>query len=151
MQSHIGKKGVTVKDIPADVFITTLAGHFKKSDHIVMPAWGDYCKTACYKQLAPANPDWYFIRAASIARKIYIRDGTGIGSLKEVYGTSVDNGVMPRHFREASGKIIRTIVHQLEKAKLVEPVPGRNGGRRVTKQGRGDLDRIASQIAQTAK
>lgn len=57
---------------------------------------------------------------ASIARKVYIRQGNGVGSLKDVYGGSEDRGVCPSHHRASSGKIIRVIFHQLEKAKIIE-------------------------------
>lgn len=57
------KRGITVKDVPADVFIKTLAKYLKNNSIVEMPAWGDYCKTAACKELSPLNPDWYFIRA----------------------------------------------------------------------------------------
>ncbi|KAH7824938.1 putative 40S ribosomal protein S19-A [Monocercomonoides exilis] len=148
---HQKRASITVKDVPADKFIKTLAKHFKNTGAVEMPAWGDYCKTASLKELAPIDPDWYFIRAASIARKIYIRQGTGVGALKDVYGCTVDRGTMPCHHGTASGKIIRLIIHQLEKAKLLEPVPGKFGGRRVTQQGRESLDRIACQVVSKKK
>ena len=60
--------------------------------------------------------------AASIARRLYIRQGLGVGTMKDIYGDSVDNGVMPSHHGKASGKIIRYILHQLEKKKLIEHI-----------------------------
>ena len=33
--------------------------------------WVDSVKTATYKELAPYDPDWFYIRAASVARKLY--------------------------------------------------------------------------------
>ena len=32
-----------------------------------VPTWVDIVKTASYKELAPYDPDWFYIRAASIA------------------------------------------------------------------------------------
>ena len=57
------KGGITVKDVPADKFIATLAQHFKNSNVIEVPAWADYAKTACFKEHTPLNPDWFYIRA----------------------------------------------------------------------------------------
>lgn len=57
------RRAITVKDIPAPTFINALAKHFKNTAAVEMPSWGDYAKTASGKELAPLNPDWYFIRA----------------------------------------------------------------------------------------
>lgn len=57
------KGSITVKDVPADKFILRLADHLKNHEIVQMPAWGDYCKTACFKELSPLNPDWFYIRA----------------------------------------------------------------------------------------
>ena len=54
---------ITVKDVPADKFIATLAQHFKNANVIEVPRWADYAKTACYKEHTPLNPDWFYIRA----------------------------------------------------------------------------------------
>lgn len=48
----------------------------------------------------------------------------GVGTLKDIYGGSMDHGVMPSHHRTGSGSIIRLVFHQLEKAKLVEKAKG---------------------------
>ena len=36
-----------------------------------------YVFLGVHKELAPYDPDWYYIRAAAIVRKIYLRQGTG--------------------------------------------------------------------------
>ena len=51
-----------------------------------LPPYVDYIKTGPFKELAPFEKDWYYIRAASIARHIYIRKGVGIGALSKIYG-----------------------------------------------------------------
>ena len=43
-------------------------------------------KTGPHKELSPYDKDWYYIRAASVARHIYLRKGVGIGALSKVYG-----------------------------------------------------------------
>ena len=45
-------------------------------------------KSATYKELAPYDPDWYYIRAASMARKLYLKPGIGVGKFKKIYGAS---------------------------------------------------------------
>lgn len=60
------KGSITVKDVPADKFIATLAKHFKNASVIEVPAWADFAKTASFKELTPLNPDWFYIRAGFI-------------------------------------------------------------------------------------
>ena len=59
-----------------------------------------------------------------------------------------NNGSCPSHWRRGSGSIARKGLQSLEQLKLVEK--DANGGRRLTPQGRRDLDRIAAQIRQGA-
>ena len=40
---------------------------------IQLPSWVDIVKTGAHKELAPYDPDWYYTRAASLARKVYMR------------------------------------------------------------------------------
>jgi small subunit ribosomal protein S19e len=51
---------------------------------------------------------------------------------------------MPCHWVRGSGSIARKALQTLESLKMVEKDP--NGGRRLTSQGRRDLDRIAAQV-----
>ena len=57
-----------------------------RSGKIKLPAYVDHVKTGPHKELSPYDKDWYYIRAASIARHIYLRKGVGIGALGKVYG-----------------------------------------------------------------
>ncbi|KAF4322590.1 hypothetical protein BBO99_00003782 [Phytophthora kernoviae] len=141
-------RGVTVRDVKAADFIKAYAEHLKRSGKIELPAWWDVVKTASFKEYSPADPDWYYIRAASIARKVYLRQYTGVGSLKKVYGGAARKGVHRQHFQTASGGLIRHILQQLEEMKVVDKCPeGVNkGGRKITSHGQQDLDRIAGQV-----
>ena len=56
-----------------------------------------------------------------------------------------NNGSIPSHWCAGSGSIARKSLQTLEQLKMVEKDP--NGGRRLTSQGRRDLDRIAAQVA----
>lgn len=114
------KQGVNVKDVPAARFVAAFAAHLKKSGKIELPKWVDTVKTGTHKELSPYNPDWYYVRAASIARKLYLRGGIGIGTFKKIYGGPKAIGCRRQHFTEASGSIIRSILANLEKMGLVE-------------------------------
>lgn len=141
-------RGVTVRDVtPAD-FIKCYAEHLKRSGKMELPKWWDIVKTAPHKELSPYDQDWYYIRAASIARKVYLRQYTGVGALKKVYGSAGRRGVHRQHHAKASGGIIRHILQQLETMQVVEKCEEGvcKGGRKISSHGQQDLDRIAGQI-----
>merc|ERR1712100_1014026 len=72
-QKAAPKPGVTLKDVAAEDFVRAYAAHLRKAGRLQIPKWADYCKTGTHKELAPIDPDWMYVRAASIARKIYLR------------------------------------------------------------------------------
>ena len=135
----------TPYDIPASVLIEKLAKHLKDEvDEITPPVWSQFSKTGVHTQRPPTNPDWWFIRCASILRKIYLKGPMGIELLRQEYGGRLDGGVKPEHASKGSGAIIRNAIHQLQKAGLVRPQ--RNEGRVVTSEGRQLLDRLSTEL-----
>ncbi|XP_073255547.1 small ribosomal subunit protein eS19-like [Porites lutea] len=137
--------GVTVKDVCPHEFIKALAAHLKKGGKLKVPEWVDLVKTAKSKELAPYDPDWYFIRAASILRHVYLRNGIGVGHLTRVYGGRKRRGSRPSHFERSSSSVARSVLKGLEQLKLIEK--DSSGGRSLTSQGQRDLDRIACQVS----
>ncbi|THG01824.1 hypothetical protein TEA_006170 [Camellia sinensis var. sinensis] len=109
-----------------------------------LPHWTDIVKTAKFKELAPYDPDWYYIRAASMARKIYLRGGLGVGAFQRIYGGSQRNGSRPPHFCKSSGAIARHILQQLQNMNIVDF--DSKGGRKITSSGQRDLDQVAGRI-----
>lgn len=57
--------------------------------------------------------DWYYTRAASIARKIYLNSGLGVGALARWYGKATRNGGKPSHHHYASRAVIRHALIQV--------------------------------------
>ncbi|TVU11011.1 hypothetical protein EJB05_44571, partial [Eragrostis curvula] len=110
-----------------------------------LPEWVDIVKTARFKELPPYDPDWYYIRAASIARKIYLRQGIGVGGFQKIYGGRQRNGSRPPHFCKSSGAISRNILQQLQLMGIIDVDP--KGGRLITSQGRRDLDQVAGRVS----
>jgi len=137
-------RGITVKDVPADAFIAAYARHLKRSGRVEVPKWADIVKTGHFKELCPQDADWFYVRTASVARKLYLRGGTGISTFQRVYGGRQRRGSCPPHFARGSGAVIRAAVKQLEALKVVEKDP--KGGRKLTSTGRRDLDRIAAHL-----
>ncbi|RUS71177.1 hypothetical protein EGW08_021064 [Elysia chlorotica] len=137
--------GISVKDVNAHEFTKALADFLKRTGKVKVPDWADIVKLGRHKELSPYDEDWYFIRAASVARHLYIRAPCGVGALTKLYGGNKRNGTAPSHHCLASANVARKVLQSLEQLKMAE-TDQNTGGRRLTAQGRRDLDRIASQI-----
>jgi small subunit ribosomal protein S19e len=100
-------------------------------------------KTATFKELAPYDPDWFYVRAASVARHVYLRRSVGVGALRKAHGGRKNRGTRPGRHYDGSGSIERKVLQALEKIGVVQKKKG--GGRAISKAGRRDLDRIAAE------
>jgi small subunit ribosomal protein S19e len=123
-------------------------------NHIEMPEWAKFVKTGVHRETIPRNPDWWYLRAASILRFSYKQGPIGVNKLKTKYGGKQNRGVRPDKFALASGKIIRVILQQLESAKLVEQVTVKTfKGRKATPTGASLIAKAAKEVVkhQTAK
>merc|ERR1712087_156839 len=61
-EAAAGPRGVNVKDVASHDFVVAYASHLKRIGKIEVPKWADLVKTASFKELAPYDPDWYYIR-----------------------------------------------------------------------------------------
>nr|MDO8086243.1 40S ribosomal protein S19 [Candidatus Sigynarchaeum springense] len=107
-----------------------------------------FWKTSCAKEFSPEQNDFWFVRAASLLRRLAIKKLIGVSRLRKEYGSRQRNGLRPAHFRKASGKIIRRILQQLEKAGLV--TIEKSAGRKLTSLGHSLVDKIAHEIVREA-
>merc|ERR1712132_11058 len=133
-EHRMSRRSVTVKDVPADDFIKACADFLKRQPKFDVPKYHDIVKTGTFKELAPYDEDWFYVRAASVARKVYLRKGTGVGALKKWYGGSSGThvGTCKAHFGKAR--------HELEKLEMMEHLG--DGGRMISSKGRAEMDRI---------
>ncbi|KAL4430160.1 hypothetical protein ABPG77_004942 [Micractinium sp. CCAP 211/92] len=140
-----------VKDVPADAFITAFAAYLKQTNKVQLPQYVDYVKTGAFKELSPLDPDWYYVRAAAIARRVYINQGMGVGAFRRAFGgrSNAKGRVTPEHHAKAAGGIIRHALQQLEAMGLVEKNPAARGGRRITPEGQRQMDLVAGGIQVT--
>ena len=134
----------TPYEVPPSKLIEELANYLKNNvDEVKPPPWAPYVKTGSHVQRPPQNPDWWFVRCASLLRKIYLKGPIGIAHLRSEYGGRKDFGTRPEHVRLGGGSIIRKALQQLEAAGLVETT---KKGRVITSKGRQLLDRLSTEI-----
>jgi small subunit ribosomal protein S19e len=105
--------------------------------------WVDTVKTGVAKELPPQEIDWFYVRAASVARHVYLRKTVGVGRLRKVHGVAKNRGSRPSHHVDGSGSVDRKILQALEKINVLEQ-DEEKGGRRITQSGQRDLDRTCA-------
>jgi len=131
-----------IQNTPTDVLLDNTAKQLKSIKEISAPEWARFVKTGAGKERPPVQPDWWYIRAASILRKVYILGPIGVNKLKTKYGNKKNRGHKPEKTYKGSGKIIRTIFQQLESAGLIEKTQkGNHFGRILTPKGKSLLDK----------
>jgi small subunit ribosomal protein S19e len=137
----------TVYEIPAGDLIEAAAKDLKENVKLKKPAWAEFVKTGTHVERMPENPDWWFHRAASVLRKVYINGPVGVQSLRVAYGSTKNRGVKPEAFRRAGGKNIRVLLQEYDRLGFTEKVVTKGQcGRRVTPKGQSYLDKIASNL-----
>ncbi len=137
----------SVREVSADRLIEKVAGELQRMDGMKPPEWAGFVKTGVHKERPPAQDNWWWIRSASILRKLYLGQLTGVSRLRTEYGGRKNRGHKPEHKRKASGAIIRKILQQLEAEGMVKTEKGK--GRLITPKGRSLLDKTAKML--TAK
>lgn len=128
-------------DVPPSELLPRVASELRARGAVAPPPWASFAKTGAHKQQAPVQPDWWYLRSASVLRKIQRHGTVGVSRLSGEYGGKRDRGSAPYHARSGSRSVLREIIQQLQSAGLVQPF--RNRGRRVTPEGQRLLDHAA--------
>jgi small subunit ribosomal protein S19e len=134
----------TAFDVPQDVLISKLADHLRHVSQVTPPQWVTYVKTGSHAMRAPIEKDWWYMRCASLLRKIYIHGPIGMKQLEADYGGRKEVGYAVGHHRDAGGSAIRKGLQQLESAGFVAK-QGRRG-RILTSKGVSLIDRLSTEI-----
>ena len=124
--------------------IERVAEYLKANQLVKPPPWAMFVKTGVHKERPPTNPDWWYVRAAAVLRKLYVKGPMGVSRLRKHYGGRHRRGTHPPHFARGSGAIIRKVLQQLEQANLVMKVDKK--GRMVSPQGRKLLEQAAKAV-----
>lgn len=135
---------MAVREVDTRILLERLKDELKKLSELTPPRWSHFVKTGAHKERRPDQLDWWYRRAASLLRRIYIDGPVGISRLRTLYGGRQNRGQAPERFHRGGGKIIRTILQQLEQSGLVRKV-GRKG-RKPTPKGAQLLESLAKQV-----
>ncbi|MDA4133989.1 MAG: 30S ribosomal protein S19e [Thaumarchaeota archaeon] len=135
---------VRVHDVPADKLIKALAEHLKRVPELEPPAWAAYVKTGSHAERPPQAADWWYTRAASLLRKVYLQGPVGLQQLESAYGGSKALAYYPKHHRDSGGSIIRNSLKDMEAAELVTKLG--NKGRVLTPKGVALLDKVSKDV-----
>lgn len=128
--------------------VEELAKELQKIEFIKPPAWASFAKTGAHRERPPARDDWWYLRVASILRKVRLKGPIGVSKLRTLYGGKQHRGYAPERFRKGSGNIIRKILQQLEKAELLKKEEKKlHKGRIITPKGIKLMDDVAKRIA----
>jgi small subunit ribosomal protein S19e len=122
---------VSIVDCDASKHVKVTAEELKK--HIKQPEWSLFIKTGISRERPPEQKDWWYLRAASVLRRIYTDGPVGVQKLRSYYGGRHRRGHKPAHFGQGGGKILRVILQDLEKSGLVRAE--KKKGRIATKEG----------------
>jgi small subunit ribosomal protein S19e len=133
----------TVYDVPADHIIRRTAEELKKRKEVTPPAWAAFAKTGVHKEMPPEDPDWWFIRAAAVLRRVYVDGPLGVERMRSFYGGNKNRGSRPNAFRKGSGSVLRKALQQLEAAGLI--IHDKTG-RRVSPAGMSFLDNLSQEV-----
>jgi small subunit ribosomal protein S19e len=137
---------VNALEVPADLLIRRVAEKLRRDySQVKPPQWAFFAKTGVFKEKPPRDTGWWYVRAASILRKLYKSgEPVGIETFRTIYGGRQRRGSAPPHRRKGSGGVVRRILQQLEEAGLVEKVPRR--GRVLSSKGKSLLDTTAREV-----
>ena len=137
-----------VYEIPANEYNKKLAEALKKIPEFEAPEWVKFVKSSSTKVRPVEEPDFWYKRAASILRQIYLKKIVGVNRLRTKYGSKKNRGYKPERFKRAGGKIIRTILQQADRAGLTEiaknirDIRSKKPGRQLTQKGKEFLEEI---------
>jgi small subunit ribosomal protein S19e len=131
--------------VQPEKLIETLSNKLKEYPEISPPKGSEFWKTAFFKELAPIDSEnFWYIRCASILRKVKKFGPIGVNRLRKYYGGKNRKGKGLNHSAKASGKIIRVALQQLGEASLLEMKEKK--GRVLSSEGISLIERTAYEI-----
>ncbi|MDA4128774.1 MAG: 30S ribosomal protein S19e [Thaumarchaeota archaeon] len=134
---------VNAYDVPARELLSALTEKVKTLPTMEVPGWASIVKTGSHAERPPHEASWWYARAASILRKLYLHGPLGLSEFQISYGGAKTTGYSYKHHRDSGSSAIRKILKQLEQAELVAKTPK---GRVLTPKGTALLDGLSRDI-----
>ncbi len=141
---------MNIEEVPIDKLIAELANKLEKVKEMQPPAWAPFVKTGRSRERPPTQQNWWYLRSASILRKMYLQPGVGVNRLRKVYGGRKNLGHQPEHVFPASGSVIRKSIQKLEAAgflKAEKNDKGRLLRRVLSEKGRELLEEASKNVS----
>jgi small subunit ribosomal protein S19e len=132
---------VTVYDVKAPDVISLVAERLKGK--VQKPSYIGFVKSGAGRERMPVDPDFWYIRSASILRQVYMNGPVGVSCLRTKYGKKQEHVIHKKHHVKAGGSIIRDALIELQKAGLVKNT---KAGRIITPLGKSFMDKICKEI-----
>ncbi len=132
---------MAVQDTLPQIVIKNVAEELKKNPTIKPPEWVFVVKSGTSKERIPEQPDFWYLRCASLLRTLYVHGTRGVQKLRHKYGGRKEHTVSRPHHWKGGGKIIRVALQQLEQAGYVEKE--NKVGRHLTKLGQSLIDKLS--------
>ncbi len=123
-----------INEVAADKLIEKVSKELEKVPQMKPPEWASYVKTGVDRERIPVQENWWYLRSASVLRKISLGEPIGVSKLRKAYGSRKRRGHKPSHKYNSSGAVIRKILQQLESAELLKTEKGK--GRKITRKGK---------------
>lgn len=131
----------SVYDVRASELVRATADKLKSM--MTKPTYIEYVKSGAHRERPPSDPDFWYVRSASLLRQVYLNGPVGVSRLRTRYGGRKTHVMHRMHRTPAGGSIIRDAFIQLESLNLVKKT---KKGRVITPQGTAFLDKISKQI-----
>ena len=108
---------ISVYDVYQIDLINAVAEKLKKIPGIIPPEQSRFWKTASFKEKAPIDQEnFWYVRCASLLRKLYVRHEIGVNKLRKEYGGRDRNHVQKKHKKPGSGIVFFVILNKTPKA-----------------------------------
>ena len=117
---------VTARDVGAPALIKAFSAHLKRQGKMTLPNNLDLQKTAKFKELAPYDSDFFYIRAAALARRLYLYNNQGVGHFATTFGGQQRRGTRTNKFGKGFTGVNRRALQELAKIGIVK-VDDKNG------------------------
>ena len=130
-----------VFDVKGSELVKLAAQRLKGS--IKKPSYVEFVKSGADRERVPQDPDFYFVRSASILRQVYLNGPIGVSRLRTRYGSAKEHRVSRHHHVNSGGSIIRDAFASLESLDYIKKT---KKGRVITPKGKSFLDNLSKEI-----